>query len=75
MSGSDAAAGAHGGPALDYRAAGVDLDAAAESKERLRRLVESTRTAGAIGAFGGFGGMFRARDEERRGSTPWGTIS
>jgi len=45
--------------ALDYRAAGVDLDAAAESKERLRRLVESTRTAGAVGAFGGFGGMFR----------------
>jgi phosphoribosylformylglycinamidine cyclo-ligase len=59
VSASDAAAGAHGGPALDYRAAGVDLDAAAESKERLRRLVESTRTAGAVGAFGGFGGMFR----------------
>ena len=48
-----------GGAALDYRAAGVDLDAAAESKERLRRLVSSTRTAGAVGAFGGFGGMFR----------------
>jgi phosphoribosylformylglycinamidine cyclo-ligase len=45
--------------ALDYRAAGVDLDAAADSKGRLRRLVESTRTAGAVGAFGGFGGMFR----------------
>ncbi len=57
MAGADA--GGAGGAALDYRAAGVDLDAAADSKERLRRLVESTRTAGAVGAFGGFGGMFR----------------
>jgi phosphoribosylformylglycinamidine cyclo-ligase len=55
VGGADAA----GGAALDYRAAGVDLDAAADSKARLRRLVESTRTAGAVGAFGGFGGMFR----------------
>ena len=45
---------------LDYRAAGVDLGAAADAKERLRRLVASTRTPGAVGAFGGFGGMFRA---------------
>ncbi len=52
------ATGAAGG-ALDYRAAGVDLDAAVDAKERLRRLVDSTRTAGAVGAFGGFGGMFR----------------
>ena len=47
-------------PGLDYRAAGVDIDAADESKERIRRHVESTLTAGARGAFGGFGGMFRA---------------
>lgn len=46
-------------PPLDYRAAGVDLDAADAAKHRLRALVESTRTAGARGAFGGFGGMFR----------------
>lgn len=45
--------------ALDYRAAGVDLDAAVDAKDRLKRLVESTRTAGAVGAFGGFGGLFR----------------
>jgi phosphoribosylformylglycinamidine cyclo-ligase len=45
--------------ALDYRAAGVNLDAAVDAKDRLRRLVESTRTAGAVGAFGGFGGTFR----------------
>jgi phosphoribosylformylglycinamidine cyclo-ligase len=47
------------GRPLDYRAAGVDLDAAVDAKERLRRLVDSTRTAGVLGAFGGFGGMFR----------------
>ena len=48
-----------GGAGLSYRAAGVDLDAAVDAKERLRRLVESTRTTGQVGAFGGFGGMFR----------------
>ena len=44
---------------LDYRSAGVDLDAADDAKGRIKRLVESTFTAGARGAFGGFGGMFR----------------
>jgi phosphoribosylformylglycinamidine cyclo-ligase len=45
--------------ALDYRSAGVDIEAADDAKGRLKRLVESTRTAGMRGAFGGFGGMFR----------------
>lgn len=45
---------------LDYRAAGVDIDAAEDAKERYRRLVESTRTAGAVGPYGSFGGLFRA---------------
>jgi phosphoribosylformylglycinamidine cyclo-ligase len=44
---------------MDYRSAGVDIEAAEDAKERYRRLVESTRTAGMRGAFGGFGGMFR----------------
>src|SRR5438045_1242111 len=44
---------------ISYRAAGVDIDAADDAKERLRKLVESTRTQGMVGAFGGFGGMFR----------------
>ena len=44
---------------LDYRSAGVDIDAAEDSKHRIRRHVESTYTSGATGAFGGFGGMFR----------------
>jgi phosphoribosylformylglycinamidine cyclo-ligase len=44
---------------LDYRSAGVDIDAAEDAKGRLKRLVESTFTAGTRGAFGGFGGMFK----------------
>ena len=45
---------------MDYRSAGVDIAAADDAKERLRKLVESTRTPGCVGAFGGFGGLFRA---------------
>jgi len=44
---------------LDYRASGVDIDAADAAKHRIKTLVESTITAGARGKFGGFGGMFR----------------
>lgn len=44
---------------VDYKTAGVDIDAADSAKERLRVLVESTFTAGTRGHFGGFGGMFR----------------
>ena len=59
-------AGARGTVGLDYRAAGVDIDAADDAKARIRRLVESTFTAGALGRFGGFGGMFRMPAEFRR---------
>lgn len=45
--------------ALSYRSAGVDIDAAENAKGRIKRLVESTFTAGTRGSFGGFGGMFR----------------
>ncbi|MDQ3996465.1 MAG: phosphoribosylformylglycinamidine cyclo-ligase, partial [Gemmatimonadota bacterium] len=48
-----------GGRPLDYRTVGVDLDAADDAKQRIKRLVESTFTSGARGGFGGFGGMFR----------------
>jgi phosphoribosylformylglycinamidine cyclo-ligase len=44
---------------VDYKSAGVDIDAADSAKERLRALVESTFTPGTRGRFGGFGGMFR----------------
>lgn len=52
--------------ALTYAAAGVDIAAAEDSKHRIKRLVESTFTAGARGAFGGFGGMFRIPEGVRR---------
>jgi phosphoribosylformylglycinamidine cyclo-ligase len=51
---------------LDYRSAGVDIDAADDAKHRIQRLVESTFTAGTRGSFGGFGGMFRLPDDARR---------
>ena len=50
---------------LTYRSAGVDIDAAEDSKNRLATLVQSTMTAGARGAFGGFGGMFRVPEGYR----------
>ena len=53
------------GAPLDYRGAGVDIDAAEDSKGRIRRHVESTFTAGTRGAFGGFGGMFKLPPEAR----------
>ena len=52
--------------ALTYAAACVDIAAAEDSKHRIKRLVESTFTAGARGAFGGFGGMFRVPEGVRR---------
>lgn len=44
---------------LDYREAGVDIEAADAAKQRIKALVESTFTAGARGKFGGFGGLYR----------------
>ncbi|HKS07725.1 MAG TPA: phosphoribosylformylglycinamidine cyclo-ligase [Gemmatimonadaceae bacterium] len=50
---------------IDYRSAGVDIDAADDAKERIKSLVESTYTDGVRGAFGGFGGMFRVPRDMR----------
>ncbi len=47
-------------PPLDYRSAGVDIDAADDAKTRIGKLVASTRTSGCVGDFGAFGGLFRA---------------
>lgn len=51
---------------LDYRSAGVDIDASDDAKRRIRSLVESTYTAGVRGAFGAFGGMFKLPDNVRK---------
>jgi len=44
---------------MTYAGAGVDIDTAEDSKNRIKAHVLSTLTAGARGEFGGFGGMFR----------------
>lgn len=49
---------------LTYRDAGVDLDAAAAAKRRLRELVDSTRTTAVQAAFGSFGGRLAVGGEE-----------
>ena len=51
---------------LSYSASGVDIDAADDAKNRIKRLVESTHTKGVVGKFGGFGGMFRMPSDARR---------
>ena len=47
------------GEPASYAAAGVDLAAAAEAKERISRLVSGARTALSLGRVGAFGGMVR----------------
>lgn len=42
----------------DYRAAGVDLEAAEEAVERIRSVVASTARPEVVGGIGGFGGFF-----------------
>lgn len=45
---------------LTYRDAGVDREAATRTKDRLAKLVESTRTEAVRSTFGSFGGRFAA---------------
>jgi phosphoribosylformylglycinamidine cyclo-ligase len=47
-----------------YEAAGVSLQTAESVVERLREVIDSTRTPGVAGEFGGFAGLF-ALDERR----------
>jgi len=45
---------------ISYRDAGVDIDAANEAKDRIKRLARETFTANVMTEIGSFGGMFRA---------------
>jgi phosphoribosylformylglycinamidine cyclo-ligase len=45
---------------LSYRDAGVDIDAANEAVDRIKRLARSTFTPNVMTEIGSFGGMFRA---------------
>jgi phosphoribosylformylglycinamidine cyclo-ligase len=44
---------------MDYKAAGVDIDAGNETVRRIRGLARSTFTAGVLSDIGAFGGLFR----------------
>jgi phosphoribosylformylglycinamidine cyclo-ligase len=44
---------------MDYRSAGVDIEAATRAKKKIRDLVRSTFTPGTLGDIGSFGGLFR----------------
>ncbi len=44
---------------MDYRAAGVDIGAADEAKDRIKRLISKTRAASVLTEIGSFGGVFR----------------
>lgn len=43
---------------LDYKAAGVNIDAGNELVERIKPLAKSTHIPGVLGGLGGFGGLF-----------------
>ncbi|MFQ5791718.1 MAG: phosphoribosylformylglycinamidine cyclo-ligase [Acidobacteriota bacterium] len=51
---------------MDYRSAGVDIDAASRAKEKVRALARTTFTPGVLSDIGGFGGLFRFEAERFR---------
>ena len=44
---------------MDYKAAGVDIDAANDVVDRVKRLARTTFTDGVLSDIGAFGGLFR----------------
>src|SRR5581483_4511524 len=51
---------------MDYRQAGVDIDAGNETVRRIRSLARSTFTSGVLSDLGSFGGLFRLDPERLR---------
>lgn len=49
---------------MDYRKAGVDIDAGNETVRRIRGLARGTFTPGVLSDIGSFGGLFRLPDGE-----------
>ncbi|HEY0404687.1 MAG TPA: AIR synthase related protein, partial [Pyrinomonadaceae bacterium] len=45
-------------PSISYRDAGVDIDAANEAKEKIKRLARATFNERTLSEIGSFGGMF-----------------
>ncbi|HEY0384563.1 MAG TPA: phosphoribosylformylglycinamidine cyclo-ligase, partial [Pyrinomonadaceae bacterium] len=52
--------------AIGYREAGVDIDAANEAKEKIKRLARATFNERTLSEIGSFGGMFDARFPQMR---------
>ena len=44
---------------INYREAGVDIDAGAALVERIKPAAKSTQRSGVMGGLGGFGGLFK----------------
>ncbi len=55
---------------LTYKSSGVDLEAAREAKNHIKRLAQKTFTRGVIGEIGSFGGLFNLSGELRRMEDP-----
>ena len=53
-------------PSLNYRQAGVDIDAGNELVERIKPAIKSTHREGCVGSIGGFGGLFELPLERYR---------
>ncbi len=53
-------------PSLNYRDAGVDIDAGNELVERIKPAIKSTHREGNVGSIGGFGGLFELPLERYR---------
>ncbi len=53
-------------PGLSYRAAGVDIDAAAEAMKGVAALVRSTATPDTLSELGSFGGLYRVPRDARQ---------
>jgi len=51
---------------LNYRAAGVDIDAGNELVERIKPAIKATHREGCVGSIGGFGGLFELPLERYR---------
>lgn len=55
---------------LTYKSSGVDLEAARETKNHIKRLAQKTFTRGVISEIGGFGGLFSLAGEIKKIEDP-----
>src|SRR5262249_32983271 len=55
---------------MDYRNAGVDIDAANETVRRIKSLARATFTPGVLSGIGSFGGLFRLDRDRYRDRVP-----